>query len=245
MFTLENKVIVVTGGNGLLGKAIIERCRAAKAITISADLFIEPNSINDIVLDITSEESISTGIERVVSRFGKIDGWVNNAYPRTKDWGAKFEDIPFESWKKNVDMHLNGYYLCCQKILEQMKIQGFGSVINMASIYGFMGPDFTVYEDTPMTMPAAYSAIKGGIINLSRYLASYYGPSNIRVNCVSPGGIFDNQPQTFVDKYEFKVPMRKMGQTSDIPGSIHFLLSDDSAYITGHNLVVDGGWSII
>jgi NAD(P)-dependent dehydrogenase (short-subunit alcohol dehydrogenase family) len=142
-------------------------------------------------------------------------------------------------------MHLNGYFLCCQVTLEQMKKQNHGSLINMSSIYGHLGPDFSVYAGTEMTMPAAYSAIKGAITNLTRYLASYYGPANVRVNSISPGGVFANQPESFVARYKEKVPLRRMAAANDIAAAVHFLLSDDAAYITGQNLVVDGGWSII
>jgi NAD(P)-dependent dehydrogenase (short-subunit alcohol dehydrogenase family) len=126
-----------------------------------------------------------------------------------------------------------------------MKRQGFGSLINMSSIYGLTGPDFTIYEGTQMTTPVAYSAIKGGINNMSRYLASYYGPYQVRVNTVSPGGIFDNQPQQFVENYNKKVPMRRMGSPKDIVAAVHYLLTDEASYVTGHNLVVDGGWTAI
>jgi NAD(P)-dependent dehydrogenase (short-subunit alcohol dehydrogenase family) len=245
MFSIKDKVIVVTGGNGLLGKKMVATLSDQGAIVIAADIFFEEKNVNDIVMDITDEQSVSNGISAIVNKHSQIDGWVNNAYPRTPDWGTKFEHIPLESWRKNVDMHLNGYFLCCQIVLEHMKKQGFGSVINMSSIYGLVGPDFTVYEGTEMTMPAAYAAIKGGINNLTRYLASYYGKYQIRVNTVSPGGIFDNQPEAFVTKYNEKVPMKKMGQPKDIVAAVYFLLSDEASYITGHNMVVDGGWSAI
>jgi NAD(P)-dependent dehydrogenase (short-subunit alcohol dehydrogenase family) len=245
MFELKDKLIVVTGGNGLLGKELIRRLRLAGAVVLSADINIEEGKEGEVHLDITSEQSVKDAIASIVARFGKIDGWINNAYPRTRDWGNKLEDIPFDSWRKNVDMHLNGYFNCCQQVLEQMKIQQSGSCINMSSIYGVVAPDFSVYEGTTMTMPAAYAAIKGGIVNLTRYLAAYYGPYGVRVNCISPGGIFDNQNETFVANYNKKVPMRKMGMPADISAAAHFLLSDDAGYVTGHNLMVDGGWSII
>jgi NAD(P)-dependent dehydrogenase (short-subunit alcohol dehydrogenase family) len=142
-------------------------------------------------------------------------------------------------------MHLNGYFLCCQNVLAQMKKQNSGSFINMASIYGVVGPDFTVYEGTPIGNPAGYAAIKGGIINLTRYLASYYGKYNVRVNCISPGGIFDNQHEIFLANYNKKVPMKRMGTPEDIAPSASFLMSDESSYITGHNLIIDGGWTAI
>jgi NAD(P)-dependent dehydrogenase (short-subunit alcohol dehydrogenase family) len=245
MFSVINKVIVVTGGNGLLGREIVNTFRCEGAIVIAADIFFEKKGSDDLILDITSKASVKLGINQIIEKYKRIDGWVNNAYPRTKDWGDKFENISLESWKTNVDMHLNGYFICCQLVLEQMKIQQFGSLINMSSIYGSVGPDFTVYDNTNMTMPAAYSAIKGGINNLTRYLASYYGEFQIRVNTVSPGGIFDNQPISFVDSYNKKVPMKRMGNPKDIVSAVYFLLSDESSYITGHNLIVDGGWTAI
>lgn len=245
MFSIKDKVIVVTGGNGLLGKQMVSTFREQGAVVIAADIYFEEKGVDDFIIDITDEDSVKKGIATIVENYNQIDGWVNNAYPRTKDWGNKFEDIPLESWRKNVDMHLNGYFLCCQVVLGQMKNQGFGSLINMSSIYGLVGPDFTIYEGTEMTTPAAYAAIKGGLNNFTRYLASYFGAYQIRVNTVSPGGIFDNQPESFVNNYNKKVPMKRMGNPKDIVSAVYFLLTDDSSYVTGHNLVVDGGWSII
>lgn len=245
MFSINDKVIVITGGNGLLGKQMVSTFREQGATVVAADIYFEEKSEDDFIIDITDENSVKEGVAAIVKKYNRIDGWVNNAYPRTKDWGNKFEDISPESWRKNVDMHLNGYFLCCQVVLEQMKNQRFGSLINMSSIYGLVGPDFTVYEGTEMTMPAAYSAIKGGLNNFTRYLASYYGAYQIRVNTVSPGGIFDNQPESFVNNYNKKVPMKRMGSPKDIVSAVYFLLTDDSSYVTGHNLVVDGGWSAI
>ena len=120
-----------------------------------------------------------------------------------------------------------------------------GSIVNIGSIYGVVGPDFNVYDNTNLTMPAAYSAIKGGIINFSRYLSSYYGKHNIRVNCISPGGIFNDQESVFVKNYENRVPMKRMGNPEDISPAVSFLLSDESSYITGQNLIIDGGWTAI
>ncbi len=245
MFSIKNKVIVVTGGNGLLGKQMVSTFREQGAIVIAADIYFEDKCADDFVIDITDENSVKGGITAIVEKYNQIDGWVNNAYPRTKDWGNKFENIPLESWRMNVDMHLNGYFLCSQVVLEQMRKQGFGSLINMSSIYGLVGPDFTVYEGTEMTMPAAYAAIKGGLNNLTRYLASYYGSYQIRVNTVSPGGIFDNQPESFVNNYNNKVPLKRMGNPKDIVSAVFYLLTDEASYVTGHNLVVDGGWSIV
>ena len=243
---LKEKIILVTGGSGLLGHSIVKGISEEGGIAISADINL--NEIQDnthIHLDITDQQSINHVIDGIVEKFGRLDGLVNSAYPKTKDWGKKFEDIEVSSWKTNVDIQLNSTFATCQSVLKHMKKQGSGSIVNIASIYGVVGPDFSVYDGTNITMPAAYSAVKGGIINFTRYLAAYYGPGNIRVNCISPGGIFDNQPEQFVQQYSQKVPLRRMGTSADITPAVCFLLSDQSSYITGHNLMIDGGWTAV
>jgi len=243
---LKNKVIIITGGNGLLGKAITNRLISEGAFCINFEINHETNEdLSNVYCDITDSFSIDNALEIVLKKYKKIDGLVNNAYPRTKDWGNKFEDILFESWKKNIDWQLNSYFYLTQKIASTMASQKSGSIINMASIYGVVGADFSVYDGTTMTMPAAYSAIKGALVNFSRYVASYLGPNQVRVNTVSPGGIFDNQNEIFVSNYCKKVPMRRLGTPEDIAPTVAFLLSDDSQYITGQNLIVDGGWTAI
>jgi NAD(P)-dependent dehydrogenase (short-subunit alcohol dehydrogenase family) len=243
---LKDKIIIVTGGSGLLGKAIITNLNKHHATVINADINAA-NQLEDgtFFCDVASKASITELLDAVVAKYGRIDGFINNAYPRTNDWGNKFENIDVESWRKNVDMQMNSVFMCCQAVLKVMHQQKSGSIVNISSIYGSVGPDFGVYNGTEMTMPAAYSAIKGGIVNFTRYLAAYSGPFGVRVNCVSPGGIFDNQNQIFVTQYEQKVPMRRMGLPEDIAPSVSFLLSDNAAYITGHNLMVDGGWTAI
>lgn len=243
---LNNKIIIVTGGSGLIGKELIADITRNGGIAINADISVETNLQNRIVkMDITDDQSVQSAINLILAEFSRIDGLVNNAYPRTKDWGTKFEDIDPESWRTNVNMQLNGYFVCCQKTLKVMATQNSGSIVNIASIYGVVGNDFTLYEEYGGTSSAAYSAIKGGLVNFTRYLASYYGRKNIRVNCVSPGGIFDNQREAFVKAYEKKVPMKRMGRPDDIAPAVSFLLSEDAKYITGHNLIVDGGWTCI
>lgn len=246
MKKLTNKIILLTGGNGLLGKSIQQNLLLQGATVINADIqAADSEDLTSLNCDITNEESVKRIVGLILGRYGRIDGLINNAYPRTKDWGLKFEDIPFSSWQKNIDSQLNSAFLLSQAVLVSMKENKSGSIVNIGSIYGVVGPDFSVYEGTEMTMPAAYSAIKGGLINLTRYLASYYGPYQIRVNCISPGGVFDNQPEKFVQNYIRKVPMRRMADAIDIAPSVSFLLSDESSYITGQNLVIDGGWTCI
>lgn len=243
---LKDKIIILTGGFGLLGKSILIKLQNEGAFVINADIVAKDTvDFSNMYLDITSEDSIQSLFSRIFKKYGRIDGVVNNAYPRTADWGNKFENIKFNSWKQNVDFQLNSYFLVSQIALKYMKENRSGSIVNISSIYGVVGPDFTLYNGTDMTMPAAYSAIKGGLINLTRYLASYFGPYNIRINCVSPGGVLDGQPQTFIDNYNNKVPMKRMANPDDISPSVAFLLSNDSTYITGQNLIVDGGWTCI
>lgn len=243
---LKDKVIVVTGGSGLIGRELIADAILKGAKAINADLGVQTDlAEGKLFMDITDDNSIQEGLNLVFREFGQLDGLVNNAYPRTKDWGAKFEDIAPDSWRTNVDMQLNSYFVCCQKAAKFMDKARKGSIVNIASIYGVVGNDFTLYEEYGGTSPAAYSAIKGGIINFTRYLASYYGRKGIRANCVSPGGIFDNQPPSFVTRYEAKVPMGRLGNPDDIAPAVSFLLSDEAKYITGQNLIIDGGWTSI
>jgi len=242
---LDSKIVIVTGGSGLLGKAIINDLITNQANVINFDIKNITNA-EFFRCDVTDDTSIQNCVVSVMNKYGRIDALINNAYPRTEDWGKNsFEDINPASWRKNIDFQLNSYVMCIKAIIPVMLKQNFGSIINIASIYGIVGNDFTIYESTNMNPPAEYSAIKGGIINLSRYLASKYGKNNIRVNCVSPGGIFDNQNENFVRVYEDRVPLKRMAKPEDIAPAVTFLSSDGAQYITGHNLVVDGGWTVI
>lgn len=250
IFSLRGKVAMVTGGAGLIGREIARALSDLGALVYVADISEGKGAerpgrenVRFVSLDITSESSIDGAVAEVLNEAGRIDVLVNSAYPRTQDWGVKFEKVPFASWQENVNNQLGGYFLCCQKVAERMKEQGGGSIINIGSIYGSVAPDFSIYEGTEMTMPVAYSAIKGGIAALSRYMATYYGASKIRTNVVSPGGVFDGQSQSFVDRYNAKTPLGRMGVPADVAGAVLFLASDASAYVTGQNLLVDGGWT--
>ncbi len=221
---LKDKVIIVTGGNGLLGQAIVTRLQEEQARVINVDINVETDWTAGIVkADVTDPVSIDKLIEEIHHRFGAIHGLVNNAYPRTADWGNKWESVTLDAWRQNVDMQLNAVFYITQKISVIMSSAKTGSIVNIASIYGVVGNDFTVYEGTNMTSPAAYSPIKGGLINFSRYLASYLGPHQVRVNCVSPDGIENNQNQVFISNYERKVPLQHMGKPEDISPAVAFL----------------------
>lgn len=244
---LKDKTIIVTGGSGLLGRSILKDLASKGATAVNVDILQPEKTQYPFVYgDTTNANSIATIIQTVHSSFGQIHGIVNNAYPRTADWGIAFEnDSTLTSWRKNIDLQLNSYAAVCQEYIKYCKSYKSGSIVNMASIYGVVGNDFSIYKGTDIQPVAAYSAIKGGLINFSRYLASLYGQDGIRVNVVSPGGIFDHQNPIFVEHYENKVPLKRMGTPEDIAPAVSFLLSDEARYITGHNLMVDGGWTAI
>ena len=246
MKLLNGKLIIVTGGSGLLGRAMIKDITEKGAEVINLDIAeAEGLDCQTIICDITNDEELEEVVSSLISKYDKLDGLVNNAYPRTKDWGEPFETMKIDSWRKNVDMQLNSIAFLIQKLIPMLRGSSSPSIVNIASIYGVVGNDFKIYENTSINPPAAYSAIKGGLINFTRFLSSLYGREQIRVNCVSPGGIFDHQPKTFVDNYEQKVPMGRMGKPEDIASPVSFLLSSEAAYITGQNLIVDGGWTVI
>ena len=244
---LKDKIIIVTGSNGLIGKEVVKKLISNNATVISADINDDLSLDNFFNCDITKEDDIDKLISHLVSNYGRIDGLVNLAYPRTSDWGEHFENVSLDSWRKNIDMQLNSTFYLCQQILKVMQEQKSGSIVNIGSIYGVVGNDFSLYEDFGGTSPAAYAAVKGGIVNLTRYLASYYGPYNVRINCVSPGGVLDESKQhpSFIKKYSNKSLLKRLGKPEEMAGPISFLLSDEASFITGHNLMVDGGWTAI
>jgi len=257
LFSLKNKRAIVTGGLGLIGKAIAINLFKTGSETIILDIndelgseFINKvNSSNNKVFfeyfDITKLEEISRNIAKIEKKYGSIDIWINSAYPRTLDWGNKLEDISIESWRKNIDMQLNSYCICSNEIAKRMAKRKSGSIINVSSIQGVIAPDFSIYEGLNMTSPPAYTAIKAGILSYSRYLASYYGKHNVRVNVVCPGGVLNNQPEQFIEKYNKKTLLGRMAEPEEIAKPIIFLASDAASYITGAVLMIDGGWTTI
>lgn len=256
---LDQKVIVIVGGAGLLGIAFSFELIKHGAILIIADADVESarclcsklNNINtnissnafEFETDFTSKKSIDDLIEKITEKFGKIDAVVNNAYPKNKNYGRKLELVEYSDFCENINLHLGGYFLSSQRFSEYFKKQGYGHVINISSIYGSMAPRFEIYENTNMTMPVEYSAIKAAIQNLSIYFMRYYKGSNIRFNCISPGGILDNQPEYFLSNYKKYSQSKGMLNPSDIAGTLVFLLSDLSTYVNGQNIIVDDGWS--
>jgi NAD(P)-dependent dehydrogenase (short-subunit alcohol dehydrogenase family) len=240
---LSNHTIVITGVLGLLGQAIAEVCIKDGAYVIGIDHKDHTStSFEYIKADVTDMTHIKEIINKLETHSNQL-GWVNAAYPRTKDWGVHLEDLSDSSWEENIHQQMNSVCCTMHKVGLAMKQRKSGSIVTLASIYGMLAPQFDVYEGTSMTMPAPYAAIKGGIINYTRYLAAYFGPYSVRVNCVSPGGIYNHQNPTFVESYNKKTMLGRMGQPTEVAKAVSFLLSEDSSYITGQNLAVDGGWS--
>jgi len=251
LFSCKNKVAIVTGGCGLIGREIAKGLSAFGAKVYIADKGIRSarraiirEKVSYVHLDISNENSVRQTLRKILNDSGRIDILINCAYPRSKDWAAKFENVKYASWKLNLDQHLGGYFMMCRETAMIMKEHGGGSIINLASIYGVVAPDFSIYEGTDMTMPVAYASIKAGIIALTKYIATYFSRHNIRANTISPGGLYNNHAAAFVAKYSRKAPLGRMGKPGEIVGAAIYLASDASSYVTGHNLIVDGGWTV-
>lgn len=256
-FDLQGKIAVVTGGCGLIGRALVDGLAEHGATVFIADIDVAAAErvatalrlagrvAEAIHLDISEYDSIETCVRGVAARGEGLDVWVNAAYPKLAGAAFRPEQVTVNVWRADVDAHLNGYSFCCREAARIMKQAKRGSIINFGSTYGMVAPDFSLYEGVDMITPATYAAIKGGIINLTRFLASYYGADGIRVNSVSPGGIANNQPEEFVQRYVAKTPLGRLGNPEDIVGAVVFLASEASAYVTGHNLVVDGGFTAL
>ncbi|MCG3658932.1 oxidoreductase [Aliarcobacter butzleri] len=255
---LKDKVVVITGGAGLIGKEFVKAVIENGGIAIIADINeelgkkvkeslskeLDTSNIDFFKLDITSKNSLTECIEYLDNKYKKIDALVNNAYPRNKNYGRHFFDVEYEDFIQNLGLNLGGYFTASQQFSKYFKSQGHGNIINISSIYGVVAPRFEVYDNTPMTMPVEYAAIKSGLIHLTKYMAKYFKGINIKVNALSPGGIFDHQPQAFLEKYKEKCLNKGMLDDSDLKGTLVYLLSDMSKYVNGQNIVVDDGFSL-
>jgi NAD(P)-dependent dehydrogenase (short-subunit alcohol dehydrogenase family) len=200
------------------------------------------HDVHGLVFDQEDLASIDALHDAVQSRFHRLDVLVNCALTRDGHVG-RFEDQTPETWQHAASGDFAGLFRHCQRAVEAMKQQGRGSIINIASIYGVVSNDPSLYEGTPMVQPPTYNFMKGGMINFTRYLACYYGRAGIRANCISPGGYLNQQPEGFLHRYCERVPLGRMMGHEDLQGAVVFLASDASAYVTGANLLVDGGWT--
>jgi NAD(P)-dependent dehydrogenase (short-subunit alcohol dehydrogenase family) len=265
LFSLSGKTAVVTGACGLIGKMHCEALAQAGARVVIADVRLEnckafAKELGDyhipVEVDVTDEKSLLLARDFILSLSESIDILVNNAAindmfenPLLAGELSRFEKYPVEMFRKSLEVNVTGVFLCSQVFGSVMAEKGYGSIINIASTYGMVGPDQSIYVDEngiqKFYKSAAYPTTKGAVINFTRFLASYWGKNGVRVNTLSPGGVENGQDDFFVQNYSKKTPLKRMAQPSDYQGAIVFLASDASSYMTGTNLVVDGGWTAI
>ena len=260
LFGLSGKVAIVTGAAGQLGGEYIKSLLSAGASVAAFDINFNStksklNSLNSkklisIDVDISKKKSLSEGLKKVVKTLGSPSILINNAaIDAPPDAGEQetgpFEKYPESSWEDTLDVNLKGTFLCCQVIGGHMAQMRGGSIINISSIYGILSPDQRIYEykEKPFFKPVSYSVSKSGVLNLTRYLATYWAKKNVRVNTLTLGGVFCNQDETFIENYSNKVPLGRMAEEDEYNGAILFLASNVSSYMTGANLVIDGGYS--
>jgi NAD(P)-dependent dehydrogenase (short-subunit alcohol dehydrogenase family) len=265
-FSLKGKAAVVTGGAGLLGVEFCRTLAEAGAGVLVADLNVESAfaaaeklrqagySAVHAVVDVTQPDSAAAMIAACVEEFGRLDAIVNSAAMDPKFDATQpgqhrntFEDYPLELWKQALDVNLTGVFLCCQAAARQMVAQGSaGSIINICSTYGLVPPDQRIYEkpgQPKQFKPAFYTTTKAGVLGLTKYIASYYAGTRIRANCLTPGGVYNNHDELFTRNYAYRTIMGRMAERDEMNGALLFLASDASSYMTGGNVVVDGGWT--
>lgn len=250
---LKDKKVLVAGAAGLLGSALVKEILVQGAKVVAADINLERLKIRLTQCGVDLENSPIelkqidlSDVNSVVSMFEDLEhltGAVNCSYPRNKKYGNHFFDVKIEDFNENVSLNLGSSFLFMQQCAKYFKaIKEDFSLVNISSIYGVVAPKFEVYDDTKMTMPVEYAAIKSALLHLSKYVVAYVADSRFRVNCVSPGGIFDNQASEFLDAYKRQTLGKGMLDVKDVIGSIIFLLSDYSSYVNGQNIVVDDGF---
>lgn len=267
-FDLSGKVCLVTGAVGLLGKEHCKALRGAGADVVVADLneaavaaFATElagsegkGRVLGITVDVTSKASLEKARDTVLEKLGRLDVLVNNAAindmfesPQAGAELSKFENYPLDLWKKSLEVNVTGVFLCCQVLGTVMARAGKGSIINVASTYGLVGPDQSIYVRPDGTQTffksASYPATKGAVLNFTRFLAAYWGKAGVRVNTLCPGGIENGQEPYFLENYGKKTPLGRMGHKDEMSGAIVFMASDASSYMTGSAVVVDGGWT--
>ena len=265
-FRLDEKTAFIVGGLGLIGSEVSSAFAMAGAKTIVLDLNHRKSHIFheemhergfDIIIksfNCADMENLDNNFSTLIEENGCPDVFVNCSYPRSEDWGSSsFKNITLESFRKNVDIHLNSYAWLGRLAAEAMvKKDKGGNIIQFGSTYGIVAQDLTIYEGTEMHENMTYAAIKGGITNLTRLMASYYGQYNIRINALCPGGLkghvsgkSDTQNPVFIKQYSKKVPLKRLGSAKEIASAALFLASDAASYITGATIMVDGGWTAV
>ncbi len=268
MFDLQGKVAIVTGGAGMLGKeycrafaevsahVVIADLRGGAAQDYASDISADgnPKAIG-VETDVTDKMSVQSMVTRTLDEFGRIDILVNNAALDPKfdtehasEHTYTFEDYPLDLWNESVAVDLTGMFLCSQAVAPAMLKQESGVIINICSTYGVVGPDQRLYERDDPTQtrtykPITYSVTKSAVLGLTRYLATYWAGKKIRVNALTLGGVFNKHDEEFVRRYSYRTPMGRMAEKSEYCGALLFVASDAASYMTGANLVVDGGWT--
>ena len=258
LFDLSGRVVIITGAAGNLGSKYAEGLTQAGANVVLADIdyvacrqlgkqLEKKYSIKNLAikLDLNKKSSIKNMILKTTKKFSKIDILINNAayQGNSKTRKIKFEDFPLNEWNKAVSVNLTGIFLTCQEVGKVMVKQKYGNIINISSTYGLVAPDQRIYGISGQNAAAFYSATKAALLNLTRYLASYWNRTGIRVNSLSPGGVENSQESNFIKKYSEKTMLGRMADKNEYVGAIIFLSSDASSYMTGSNLVIDGGWT--
>ncbi len=254
-FSLKGRTAVVTGGAGpQFGSSISEALAEAGATVVVASRDLDKNrrfvaglngrgyDTHPEELDITNTKSVDTLKQRVLDRFGRVDILVNSAVVGR---GGGFDEQTPDYWAASAQGNMVGLFALCKAFVPGMADQGGGSIINISSIYGVVANDPGLYEETGMKQPPDYTFVKGGMINFTRYIATYYGKQGVRANCICPGGYYNDQPGPFVSRYEHRVPLGRMLNNEDLKGAVVFLASDASRYVTGASLMVDGGWTAL
>ena len=254
---LLNQTVLITGAAGRIGSAIAKQVLEDGGTVLLTDIN-EAKLVNlknkflpfykEKVFSIIGDISTSDGIEKLLKEclvnVERIDSAIHSAYPKSEGWGTKFENIIQSNLDKDLSMQLGGAIIFSQVIMKYFVEQNKGNLIHISSIFGIQSPKFHHYEGTNLTSPIEYAAIKSGIISITRWLAKYYKNKNIRVNCISPGGILDNQPISFIEKYRDSCTNIGLLNTKDLVSTISLLLSSKSRAINGQNIIIDDGWSL-
>ncbi|MGB1307440.1 MAG: SDR family oxidoreductase [Oceanihabitans sp.] len=261
MFDLSEKVAIIFGGSDILGSQFVKTLIEYNATVISCDIIIPEEKLDTVEylkINALEKEELDNLSAAIVKKHGSIDILINSVTAKGNDFYLPFEDVSLEGWNIGLAGNLTIPFLTCQCFIKQMKKQQSGSIINISSIYGIVGNDQRIYEGSNLHeiyvdkhpnikqiySHGVYNASKGGLNNFTRYLAAYYGKDNIRVNCITPGGIeYPSENETFVEKYSNKVPLHRKAKRHEMNGALIYLASDASTYVTGHNLIVDGGYS--
>jgi NAD(P)-dependent dehydrogenase (short-subunit alcohol dehydrogenase family) len=261
-FDLSGEVALLTGGGGILGSrfahalarhgarvAVVDR-EPAKAQAVASEVDARyAGRARAYGADVTEAAQLRGLQQKIVAEMGQVTVLVNNAAAKSKNFFAPFESFPLADWDEVMRANVTGVMLCCQVFGSAMAAHGRGSIINIMSIYGVVAPDQRIYEGSSyegraINTPAIYSASKAAVGGLTKYLATYWGDKGVRVNAISPGGVFSGQNDTFLQRYGARVPMGRMAERDEMSGALLFLASKASSYMTGQNLIVDGGLSI-